>query len=89
MTVEKAIKILDWWIAHKKKVMERLRRKWDYSIYDEVEGIAETIFAMDRITIANLKKIRNELVPNCKHPNKMRDKDPNGQLYCTVCNFDL
>jgi len=46
MTVEKAIKILDWWIAHKKKVMERLRRKWDYSIYDEVEGIAETIFAI-------------------------------------------
>ncbi len=36
-----------------------------------------------------LKVIKKELVPNCKHPKKMRDESPNGQWYCMNCNFDL
>ena len=87
MTVKKAIKILDWWINQKKYGLEKLKEKWDYS-YDDY-GITTTLLNADRITISNLDMIRQELVPNCNHPKKMRDKTPDGQWYCMNCNLDL
>lgn len=89
MTVKKAIKILDWWLAHKKQGMEELKTKWYYQEHDDATDVAKTIFEMDKIIIYNLEKIRNELVPNCKHPKKMRDRAPDGQWYCMACNLDL
>ncbi len=47
------------------------------------------IFDMDKTILYNLEKIRSELVPNCKHPQKMRDRTPDGQWYCMSCNLDL
>ena len=87
MTVNKAIKILDWWINKKKHGIEKLKEEWDYS--DDDYGITKTLLNADRITITNLDMIRKELVPNCNHPEKMRDKTPDGQLYCMNCNLDL
>jgi len=89
MTVKKAIKILDWWIEHKKNGMEQLKKQWNYQTFDEATGVAKTLFEMDETIIYNLEKIRKELIPNCKHPKKMRDRDPNGQWYCMNCNLDL
>jgi hypothetical protein len=88
MTVKKAIQIIDWWIGHKQKVMEELRRKWDYNTFEEATGIEKLIFNADKIAIANLQAIREQLVPNCKHPLKMRDVCK-GQKYCMNCNMDL
>lgn len=87
MTVQKAIKILDWWIGQKKQGMMKLQKEWNYS--DDTQGIAKTIFDMDKTIISNLETIRNELVPNCKHPKKMRDRTSDGQWYCMNCNSDL
>jgi len=39
--------------------------------------------------ISNLEIVKRELIPNCKHPKKMRDKTTDGQVYCMNCNFDL
>jgi len=69
--------------------MKKLKAEWNYQEYDEATGVAKTIFEMDRIIISNLGKIRQELVPNCKHPKKMRDRTPDGQWYCMDCNLDL
>ncbi len=87
MTVKKAIKILDWWINQKKHGMEKLKEEWDY--LDDDYGVTKTLLNADRITISNLDMIRKELVPNCNHPEKMRDKTPDGQWYCMNCNLDL
>ena len=89
MTLKKAIEILDWWIEHKKQAMEKLKAERNYQEYDEATGVAKMIFEMDRTIISNLGKIRQELVPNCKHPKKMRDREPNGDWYCMNCNMDL
>ena len=89
MTVKKAIKILDWWIADKKDGMEELKQKWNYQKYDDATGVAKIIFDMDKTILYHLEKIRSELVPNCKHPKKMRDRTSDGQWYCMNCNFDL
>jgi len=89
MTVKKAIKILDWWITHKRQGMEEFKTKWNYQEYDDSTGIAKTIFDMDKTILCNLEKIRGELVPNCRHPKKMRDRLPNGDQYCMNCNMDL
>jgi len=87
MTVKKAIKILDWWINQKKHGVEKLKEEWDY--LDDDYGVTKTLLNADRITISNLDMIRKELVPNCNHPEKMRDKTPDGQWYCMNCNLDL
>jgi len=89
MTTKKAIKILDWWISNKNQGMEELKTKWNYQEYDDAMGVAKIIFDMDKTILYNLEKIRSELVPNCKHPQKMRDRTPDGQWYCMSCNLDL
>ena len=66
---------------------EKLKEEWDYS--DDDYGVTKTFLNADRITISNLDMIRKELVPNCNHPEKMKDKTPDGQWYCMNCNLDL
>ena len=87
MTVKKAIKILDWWIDQRKKVMEEFKNNWDYKT--DVEDVAKVLLRSDETVISNLEKIRSELIPKCRHPKKMIDTLPNGQKYCMNCNFDL
>jgi len=77
MTVKKAIKILDGQIHQKKEGMEKLKEYWAYS--DDYYGITKTILNVDKITISNLETIRNEMVPNCNHPKKMKGVVPDGQ----------
>jgi hypothetical protein len=82
-----AIKILDWWINQKKQGMEKLEKEWDYS--KDGLSVGKTLFEMDKTIIVNLEKLRKELVPNCKHPKKMRDRIGDDQWYCMNCNVDL
>ena len=86
MTVQKAIKILDWWINQKKQAMEQLQEKWIHS--DDSYGVEKTLLDSDRVVISNLEIIKKELVPDCKHPKNMRDR-VGSQWYCMNCNFDL
>lgn len=87
MTVKKAIKILDWWINQKQEAMETLQEKWINS--DDSYGVEKALLDSDRVIISNLKTIKKELDPHCKHPKNMRDRTADGQWYCMNCNFDL
>lgn len=87
MSVKKAIKILDWWINQKKHGMKKLQNEWIDSGDDY--DITRTLLSVDKIIVANLETIWSELIPNCKHPMNMQDKDPTGQWYCVNCNLDL
>lgn len=86
MTVKKAIKIIDWWIDKEKSALAEFQEKWKGS--EDTHGIGKALIESDKTTIANLETIRKELVPNCKHPKKMRDT-ADGQEYCMNCNLDL
>ena len=87
MTVQKAIKILDWWIGQKTQGMEKLQKEWTFS--DDTHGVGKTLLDVDKTIIVNLELIRKELVLNCKHPKNMRDRTSDGQWYCMNCNLDL
>jgi len=87
MTVQKAIKIIDWWINQKKKAIEGLEKQWNFTT--DSLGVGNTILDMDRTIMSNLETIRKELTPNCNHPKKMRDKTSDGQWYCMNCNYNL
>ena len=87
MTVQNAIKILDWWITQKKESIEKLKIDWDF--VDDSHGIGKILLDSDETIISNLETIKKELVPNCKHPKNMRDKTIDGQWYCMNCNFTL
>lgn len=87
MTVQKAIKIIDWWLEHKKTTMETFLEKWKDS--DDAYGVEKALMDSDKTIIQNLELIRKELVPNCKHPKKMRDRTSDGQWYCMNCNLDM
>jgi|APSaa5957512535_1039671.scaffolds.fasta_scaffold21451_4 hypothetical protein len=87
LTVQKAIKIIDWWINQKKESMEKLKIEWDFP--NDSHGVGKTLLDVDKTIIFNLETIRKELILNCRHPKKMRDKTPDGQWYCMNCNMDL
>ena len=55
MTVKKAIKMLNWWIDQRKKVMEEFKSNWNYKT--EVEDVAKTILKSEETVIYNLEKI--------------------------------
>jgi len=82
MTVPKALKLLDWWIAQRENVIKKL-----FSDCTDSE-VMTTIHDSEKTIIANLKLIRAQLVPNCKHPKKMQDTC-GGIKYCMDCNTDL
>lgn len=82
MTVSKALKILDWWIAQRENVIQEI-------LFDCKDSeVMTTIRDSEKTIIANLKLIRNELIPKCTHPKKMEDTCA-GQKYCMNCNSDL
>ena len=87
MTIKKAIKILDWWINQKTEAIQNLEKGWNYS--NDNHGVGKTLLDMERTTITNLTTLRKEIVPNCKHPQKMRDQISEGNWYCMNCNLDL
>lgn len=82
MTVPKAIKILDWWIAQKQKAIKE-------SCSDGKNSEVMTMLNdSENTAISNLKLIREQLIPNYKHPKKMQDICV-GVKYCMDCNTDL
>lgn len=82
MTVPKALKILDWWIAQRENVIKEL-----FSDCTNSE-VMTTIHDSEKTIISNLKLIRKQLIPNCIHPKKMQDTC-GGVKYCMDCNTDL
>ena len=67
--------------------MENFKEKWKDS--DDTYGVEKALMDSDKTIIENLELIRKELVTNCKHPKKMRDRTSDGQWYCMNCNLDL
>ncbi len=84
MTVKNAIKILDWWIERRENSLKELQ---ETIIFSDAE-LTKVLVNADKMIIHNLKLIKKEIVPNCKHPKNMRDTCK-GVVYCMNCNLDM
>ncbi len=91
MTIKKALKLLDFLIEYETRVyngMSNPAKSWNIGD-DSIGKMAKTMSDCHKDNIRVLNIIKKELIPNCKHPKKMRDKTANGQWYCMNCNYDL
>ncbi len=91
MTVKRALALLDFLIEYETKLQQGMidpTQSWNVG-FDCMKELASSLAKShgDNVQILNL--VKKELVTNCKHPKKMRDKSPNGQWYCMNCNSDL
>ena len=84
MTLKKGIKILDWWIKNREEKIKELETDFNFNDPE----IPKILLDNEKTIIENLKLIRKEIVPNCKHPKNMRDTCK-GVVYCMNCNLDL
>lgn len=84
MTLKKGIEMIDFWIEHRQKSLDELQEK---VVFKDTE-ITKVLVRADQRVIDNLKQIKNEILPKCKHPKKMQDICK-GQKYCMQCNMDL
>ena len=91
MTIQKAIKILDWLIETDQKIVEGFidpTKSWNQN-FDCTKELAQTMADLKKKDIETFVMIKKELEIKCKHPKKMRDRTPDGQWYCMNCNLDL
>lgn len=91
MTTQKAVKIIDYTIQKKIQQKEGYidpKKSWNYGEVN-LSVISEQIARMINDDVTILKFIRAQILPKCKHPKKMRDRDGNGNWYCMNCNYDL
>ena len=89
MTTKKAVKIVEMLFEKKtglKQDLAKPENNWGDGI---VGGLVQTELRSLSNEIEWLKILKKEIVPNCKHPKKMRDRTPDGQWYCMNCNLDL
>lgn len=84
MTVKKAIKLLDFWITQREEKIKELDTKFNFKD-SELQSV---LFENEKIIISNLKLIKKQLIPKCRHPKNMQDTCK-GVKYCMNCNTDL
>ena len=91
MTVKKAIEILDWMLNNKTKTVEEFLKPEIIKAKSEIgTDLYRTILHVTETDIYNLNALKEQLVPDCKHPKEDRDLDPETKKpYCMACNLDL
>ena len=83
--------MIDFLMAYEKKMQDTLAdptKSWNVGT-PNIKDLAKTLSDSHQDSVHILDTIKKELIPNCKHPKKMRDKSADGQMYCMNCNFDL
>ena len=88
MTVKRAIEICDYLVkAHLKNSagIRDLVKDWK----TDTQGLAIKIAEVHEDVAECIFLIKKNLIPDCKHPKKMRDEAADGQVYCMNCNTDL
>ncbi len=91
MTRKNALKILDDYIAKKSCLKTGLldkNRSWNQG-QDCIQELSKELALVMETDLKILNSLKKELEPKCKHPKKLHDNDPDGNLYCMGCNLDL
>lgn len=91
MTIKKALEMIDFLMEYEKKMQDAMSdpsKFWNIGT-PNIKDLAKTLSDSHRDSVHILDNIKKELIPNCKHPKKMRDKSADGQWYCMNYNYDL
>ncbi len=91
MSVKKALLMIDFLIEYETKMQNGMAdptKSWNVGT-ENIQDLAKTLSDSHGDSVRILNDIKKELIPNCKHPKKMRDKTTDGQWYCMNCNFDV
>jgi|APSaa5957512535_1039671.scaffolds.fasta_scaffold04245_5 hypothetical protein len=91
MTVKRALEMIDFLMVYEKKMQDAMAdptKSWNIGT-PNIKDLAKTLSDSHGDSVHILDNIKKELIPNCKHPKKMRDKTSDGQWYCMNCNLDL
>jgi len=91
MTVKKALKILEWQIQKKEYLKNGfldMNMSWNQG-QDCIIELSKTMATAIENDIIVLNMLKKQIKPNCKHPKKSQDIDPDGNRYCMDCNLDL
>ena len=86
MTVKNALVLLDIFITRNNKMAEDLvdpSKSWNCG-FDFIKQLSETMANLTKDDIKVLELFKKQLLTNCKHPKKMRDREPGVQWYCIV-----
>ncbi len=80
MAVKKAIRIISWILDNKTKTVKEFYEPKILRAKSELcTDLYRTLLQATETDIHNLLAIKEQLVPNCRHPKKMRDKTSDGQ----------
>lgn len=92
MTLKNAVKMLEEFAKIKIKYRDDMANpynSWNTG-WEPIRILAERMTNETSKEIEILELIKQEIVPNCKHPKEDRDLDPSTKMpYCTACNWDL
>ena len=91
MTVKKALKLLDYYSEKKEEMKYNLldrNKPWNHGEVN-LFSLSESLAGNIESDVVFLKAIKKQIQPNCKHPKKFQDIDPDGNRYCMDCNLDL
>lgn len=97
MTFKKSLKGIDIYLNGKERLVNGLEneiKKWPN---EKITSLSAALIKSLKTDIEFLQALKRQLTLNhlkptksaCKHPKKMRDRDPNRTWYCMNCNNDL
>jgi len=91
MTVKKALLLLNYFLEKKEEMKNNIldrNKPWNHGEVN-LFSLSEAFAGNIEDDLIFLKSIKKQIEPNCKHPKKSQDIDPDGNRYCMDCNLDL
>ncbi|MGY5147890.1 MAG: hypothetical protein ACW9W4_07825 [Candidatus Nitrosopumilus sp. bin_7KS] len=95
MSLEKILKGIDIYLEGKKQLVSGLENEIKFWSDDKISSLTSALIDSLQTDVQFLEVLQqkllfqNNLKSNCKHPKKMRDRDPEGIWYCMNCNANL
>ena len=98
MSLKKIVKGIDIYLEGKKQLVSGLENEIKSWPNDRIASLTSALINSLKTDVSFLEALKQKLSSenklkttksNCKHPKKMRDRDPKGVWYCMNCNCDL
>ncbi len=87
MSLKKTLKGIDIYLDGKKQLVSGLENEIKSWPDDKISSLTSTLIDSLKTDVEFLETLKqklsseNKLKSNCRHPKKMRDRDPDGVLY--------
>jgi hypothetical protein len=98
MSLKKILNGVDYYLDAKKQLVTGLENEIKSWSDDKISSLTSAIIDSLKTDVQFLEVLKQKLLSenklkstksDCKHPKKMRDKDPDGVWYCMNCNQNL